>query len=211
MTDDDQAEVLSVRRDKGLNGLPSHASARKRDHVRDWAAREPDAGPRQPAMWAVSEAVSEAVYGQYPKGFVRWATRALGVQVSEIVHVCSGSLGRAGRCSIDIRPAAVPDVIADARALPLRDGSVRAVMIDPPYAVEYAKGLYGLEYPRPSHLLAEGARVVAPGGVVALLHFLVMSPPLGCTIERTWGVTTGCGYRIRAFTVYRKRHAELDL
>lgn len=84
------------------------------------------------------------------------------------------------------------------------------MLLDPPYSVEYARELYGTDYPRPSHLLAEAARVVRPGGCVGFLHFLVPKPgsPL-LTIERVWGVTQGCGYRIRAFTVLRRRSADL--
>lgn len=29
------------------------------------------------------------------------------------------------------------------------------------------------------------------------------------SIERVWGVTQGCGYRIRAFTVLQRRHPDL--
>ncbi len=89
-------------------------------------------------------------------------------------------------------------------------GHSRACFWTPPYSVEYARELYGTDYPRPSALLAEAARVCRPGGRVGFLHFLVPKPgsPL-LTIERIWGVTQGCGYRIRAFTVLQRRHADL--
>ena len=99
--------------------------------------------------------------------------------------------------------------MADATALPFDDGTFDAVAIDPPYSVEYAEMLYGTEYPRPSHLLAEAARVVVPGGRVSMLHFLVPASPPALDFETVYGVTTGVGYRIRALTVWRKRNADL--
>lgn len=76
--------------------------------------------------------------------------------------------------------------------------------------MEYAETLYGTGYPRPSHLLAEAARVLEPGGRVGFLHFLVPKPGSALlTIERIWGVSQGCGYRIRAFTVLRRRDPDL--
>jgi len=110
---------------------------------------------------------------------------------------------------VDIRAAAVPDVVADGRTLPFRDRVFDAVMIDPPYTTEYAADLYGTEYPRPSHLLSEAARVVKPCGRVGILHFLVPMPPPGCRLVDVRGVTTGCGYRIRAFTVFERGQDEL--
>jgi ubiquinone/menaquinone biosynthesis C-methylase UbiE len=85
------------------------------------------------------------------------------------------------------------------------------VLIDPPYSVEYAESLYGTDYPRPSHLLKEAARVVVPGGRVGILHFLVPFAPKGSGLEfvAVRGVTTGLGYRIRAWTLFARQQANL--
>jgi len=100
-------------------------------------------------------------------------------------------------------------LIADGTKLPFPDNAFGGVILDPPYSVEYAKDLYGVEYPRPSHLLSEAARVVKPCGKIGILHFLVPMPPKGCTVSGVTGVTQGCGYRIRAFTIYEKGQDEL--
>ena len=123
--------------------------------------------------------------------------------------MCSGGLPPGeGRLRLDIRHSVGPDVVADGCALPLADESVAAVMLDPPYTLEYADHLYETEYPRPAHLLAEAARVTQPGGGIAILHFMVPNPPKGTDLEGVYGVTTGCGYRIRAFSLYRRRGVE---
>lgn len=166
--------------------------------------------PGRAILWDATEAETfepEAVWGAYPQRFVQWACRAIGCPAHKILHVCSGALGPdVGGLRVDLRAAAEPDVMADGCALPFRDEAFAGVLLDPPYSVEYAETLYGTGYPRPSHLLAEAARVVRPGGRVGFLHFLVPKPGSELlSIERIWGVTQGCGYRIRAFTVLRRR------
>lgn len=176
-------------------------------------------GPRRPAVWAVVETQHSPVpvYGAYPKGFIPWALRMLGCDrcPAEVLHVCSGALTKEDvrdGTRVDLRPEASPDVVADGRALPFPAASWRGVLIDPPYSPEYARDLYGTEYPRPSHLLAEAARVVRFGGRIGILHFLVPSPPKGCEIVTVRGITQGCGYRIRALTIYvRVDQLDLDL
>lgn len=171
--------------------------------------------PRQPALWNhvhVPLPLPEPCYGRYPRGFLDWALSALAVPGHEVLHVCSGGMSRddaRGGTRVDLRAAAAPDVLADGRRLPFADASFGAVLIDPPYSVEYAQELYEVVYPRPSHLLAEAARVCGPGGAVCMLHFLVPLPPADCDLERVEGITQGLGYRIRAWTVYRKRRLGL--
>lgn len=172
----------------------------------------PVAEARRPALWASGDPFDAPapVFGAYPKGFVLQAARWLGAAPAEVLHVCSGMLTpEDGGFRVDLRAAARPTVRADGRALPFRDGVFSAVMIDPPYSVEYAADLYGTDYPRPSHLLAEAARVVRPGGRIGLLHFIVPFPPPGCRFVTVKGVTTGCGYRIRAFTILERAHDQL--
>jgi len=152
-----------------------------------------------------------AVFGQYPRGFIGKILPWLDCKRSEILHVCSGSLPPGEGIRVDIRPAAKPDILADGRALPIADGSVAAVMIDSPYTEQYAKDLYGVEYPLPAHLLREAARVVRPSGVIAFVHYLVPMPPDGCDFVKAFGLSTGFGFYMRAVTLFRKRQSELAL
>lgn len=210
MTSEDPGrEIIRTPNDKRAGAgaaMPRHAKVRAAA-LPAWnggrAARE----PRRPVIWAHVETIHgpEPIFGAYPARFIPWALRQLGVAAREVLHVCSGSLTRAdvgGGPRVDLRSAACPDLLADGRALPFPDDSFAAAMIDPPYSVEYADELYGTDYPRPSHLLREAARVVRPCGRIGFLHFLVPSPPPGARILRVVGVTQGCGYRIRAWTLY---------
>lgn len=154
-----------------------------------------------------------AVFGQFPYGFLDDVLRLqlLGdVQRQEVLHICSGTLGPRERWTVDMRLAARPSVVARGEALPFLAATFKAVTIDPPYTEEYARNLYRSEFPRPSHLLREAARVVKPGGRIGLLHIAVPITPAGCDFVTSYGVVPGPGFRIRAFTIYERRQAELS-
>lgn len=151
------------------------------------------------------------VFGQYPRGFIKKMLPWLNCQRSEVLHVCSGSLPRGEGTRVDINPAAQPDILADGRALPLPDGAVAAVMLDPPYTEQYARDLYGAEYPRPAHLLAEAARVVRPGGRIVFVHYIVPMPPPGCRLVRTFGLSMGFGFQGRMVSVWEREQQALPL
>ena len=141
--------------------------------------------------------------GGYPHGFLSHAYKTLRVNDPDrVLHICSGSMQRGVR--IDIRASAQPTVRADARRLPFRDSSFDAIMADPPYGADYADTLYGTrdDYPSPGLIAREAARVLRPGGFFGILHFLIPHAPL--QYVRSWGVMTGLGYAIRAWSVYHK-------
>lgn len=183
---------------------------------RESLRRSNGAPPKQPALWAMSYVAGvedpEPCYGRYPRGFLDRVLADLGVRAREVLHVCTGGMTHndaRGGVRVDLRAAARPDVVGDGRRLPFRSNTFAAVLLDPPYSVEYAESLYGVEYPRPSHLLAEASRVARPGGGIGILHYIVPMPPADCDMESVVGVTQGLGYRIRAWTVFRKRQRSL--
>lgn len=198
------------------NGLPS----RKRTTVRvagndakGWPAHS--LAPRPPAIMNLVEVLDDPedqpapVFGQYPKGLITKLLPLMRCDRREILHVCSGALRKGEGIRVDRRPEARPDILADGRALPLRDGSIAGVMLDPPYTEGYARDLYGIDYPRPSHLLAEAARVVRPCGRIAFVHFIVPNPPPRCRIVKVLGLTTGCGFQMRAVTIFEREQDSL--
>lgn len=177
------------RRDRVSQGLPRESRRRGKE-------------PRGPAVWNTHEVV---VFGQYPKGFVRWAARFMGVAEGDIAHICAGALSpESGRITVDNRLKVRPAVVADGRQLPFSDNCFEAVLIDPPYTALYSRDLYNGTYPRPSHLLREASRVVKPNGLVGMLHFLIPRPEASLTLERVKAISLGCGYQIRAFTLFRE-------
>lgn len=199
---DDGEDLRTPLGTRGSGGLPAHRAMRRGGN-----------GSR-PVLWSNHDVVHspEPVFGAFPKSFIPWALRLLNAPPKQVLHVCSGSMTSEHTCGgirVDIARRAAPDVIADGCALPFLSDSFRAVLLDPPYSKEYAETLYGTKYPKPSHLLAEAARVVKPGGRIAMLHFLVPHPPSGAKLIEVHGVTQGCGYRIRALTIFQKEASQL--
>jgi SAM-dependent methyltransferase len=151
------------------------------------------------------------VYGQYPRALIAKILPWLRCARHEILHVCSGSLPPGEGIRVDIRPEARPDVLADGRELPFADGSIVAALCDPPYSAHYARELYGVDYPRPSHLLREMARVVRPGGRIGIVHYITPKPAPGTRFVKAFGLSTGFDMPMRAIAVYERDQAELAL
>lgn len=172
---------------------------------------------KPPGHWKSNEEADAdgfRVFGRYPGGFLSHVLklRLLGdVTRDSILHVCSGTLSDSEKWTVDIRAEARPKVRASGTALPFCDSSFPAVMMDPPYSDEYARNLYRVENPRPSWLLKEAARVVVPGGRIGILHVAVPFSPPDCDLVKVYGVSTGVGFRIRAFTVYEKLQRSLPM
>ena len=173
-------------------------------------------GAGHPVLFGFSPALQFVDFpdgGGYPLGFLEKAYSTLGVtDPSKVLHLCSGSM-RVG-VRVDIRPEMQPTVVADCTKLPFPDNTFQWVMADPPYAESYAHHLYDTKdkYPRPGSILREAARVLVPGGRVGILHFLVPMVRKPMRIVNVWGVTTGGGYAIRAWSVFEKEaQSELDL
>jgi hypothetical protein len=171
-------------------------------------------GPRPPPLLSLHQDLADElapapVYGQYPRGLLKKLLPWMRCARHEILHVCSGSLRPGEGIRVDIRPEAHPDILADGRNLPLAAASVAAVMIDPPYNREYAKSLYGVDYPRPSHLLREAARVVRPSGRIALVHYITPKPVRGTRIVRVFGLSTGFDMPMRSVAIYERDQVAL--
>jgi SAM-dependent methyltransferase len=191
---------------------------KRRTRTRDERAAQRGSAPipKPPLMFVLHDDINpepgpQPIYGQYPRGFIESMLPWLRCARREVLHVCSGALPRGEGIRVDIRPEAMPDFISDGRALPFADGSIAGAMCDPPYCEEYAQSLYGVEYPRPSHLLTEVARVVRPGGRIVFVHYIVPQPVPGTRVVAIRGMSTGFNMPMRAVSIYERDQAELAL
>ena len=146
--------------------------------------------------------------GGYPIGFLEWALETMRcADYSKVLHVCSGSVISGVR--VDIRREMNPSVVADAINLPFENESFDFILSDPPYSEDYASNLYktGNRYPSPSAILQEAERVLRPNGLIGLLHFQVPMSRKPMRLLKVYGVTTGAGYAIRAWSLFQKMSA----
>lgn len=166
-------------------------------------------GKGHPIMFGFKEAEHFGDFpegGGYPKSFLKYAYATLGVtDPKHVLHLCSGSMTVGVR--IDIRPETNPTVVSNCVSTPFADESFSWIMADPPYAESYAENLYGTGsvYPKPGEILREATRLLKPGGRVGLLHFLVPMSRKPLRLVGVWGITTGAGYAIRAWSVFEKK------
>lgn len=177
--------------------------------------------PRRPAICFLYEDLAELaelegdgpeqVFGMYPRSFIPKILPWLRCGRRQVVHVCSGGLPPGEGIRVDIRPEARPDILADGRHLPFEDGSVDALLIDPPYTEHYARDLYGVSYPRPAHLLREAARVVKPQGRIGFVHYITPNPPPMTRVVKVFGLSTGFGFPMRAVTIFEREQHSLPL
>jgi len=204
-----------VPRTRGLTQNRPHLGRVAKGDGTSWPSHSVGVGmpPRRPALCMLYEDLGDMepqpIFGMYPSALIRKILPWLKCSRAEVLHVCSGGLPRGEGIRVDVRFEARPDVLADGRALPIRDSSVAAVMIDPPYTEHYAAELYGTAYPRPSRLLVEAARVVRPNGRIVFVHYITPNPPRGVAFVKAFALSVGFGYPMRALSIYERHQPSL--
>ncbi len=159
-------------------------------------------------------------YGAYLGGFPERARALLGTTVHDpVLHVCGGmakhypykrGFGR-NDATLDIDPMVEPDYLQDARdPWPIsphwQQSCWRGILIDPPYseadAEHYTAG--AAAYPSPNLLLKRAFEVLAPGGRVGIIHYILPKAPPGAIFVACVGVCCGFNNRIRCYSVFEK-------
>jgi SAM-dependent methyltransferase len=147
------------------------------------------------------------LHGQYPPGFLKRAL-ALFPEAVDIVQVPSGTVTGPG-ITIDAMKDAVrvPQIQAQADALPLPDESADLILSDPPYThADSAK--YGCKPFPMGGFMKEAHRILRPGGHLGMLHVYYPSYH-----RKDWdligliAVVTGFCRATRMFSILERRVA----
>jgi len=152
-------------------------------------------------LWACGRS-SGKYWGTWPPGLI-WRVKALWYHGGRILEPFGGVAHI--DISTDLNRDLNPTVLADAHRLPFRDNTFSLVLMDPPYSQEYEK-LYHSPRVHLVKAIHESMRVLKPGGILALLHFLCPKNPSIGPFRRIAliGITCGVNHRIRALSVWRK-------
>ena len=149
--------------------------------------------------------------GLYPYGYKEALEELFGSchQSGEEIEVCSGEVGANSKLvTVDINPERNPTCVLDGQYLPEEwKNRFDRWNCDPPYSEHAAKRMYGTDMPSVTKLLAEGARVTRPGGLLfLLLGTKNMQWHPKSTIRIGWlGITIVPNQEVRTIHCYLKR------
>lgn len=157
--------------------------------------------------WLCGSPPNTGQYQRYPGRFLYNLRRTYPQLVADdTLHMFSGS-SEFG-VTTDFREETGADIIAPFDAIPRPDGSFGAVLADPPYA-DHWQGQWHGGLPKPKHILREAARLTKPGGLIGILHIIIVPAYKECGVERValHPVLTGPNNAIRVFNVFRKKES----
>jgi hypothetical protein len=143
-------------------------------------------------------------YQRWPGRFIFNVRRDYPEMLADDALVMFAGSSRWGTTT-DFRPETGADIIAPYATLPLPDASFGAVIADPPYA-DHWQGQWHGDLPKPKHILLEAARLVRPGGLIGILHIIVIPAYREAGVERIalHPVLAGPNNAIRVFNVFRR-------
>ena len=128
----------------------------------------------------------------------------------KILNMFSGSL--TWEDTTDMRPESNATIIAPYNDLPIDDGVYDLVVADPSYADFFHRqwSQNPSDHPIPKHILIEAARVTKPGGLIAILHIILIRAWKEANVKRIaiHPVFAGENNVIRALNVFRKKEVE---
>lgn len=154
--------------------------------------------------WLCGPPPANGQFQRYPQRFLFNLRRTYPEMVGEnALHMFAGSADFG--VTTDFRPESGANIIAAFDAIPFGAGSFDAVIADPPYA-DHWQGQWHGGLPKPKHILREAARLVKPGGLIGILHIIIIPAYKEFGVERValHPVLTGPNNAIRVFNVFRR-------
>lgn len=156
--------------------------------------------------WLCGSPPATGQFQRYPGRFMFNVKRTYPVMLESLaLHMFSGSGSGYPSVTTDIREETGADIIAPFDAIPRFDESYDAVLADPPYA-DHWQGQWHGALPKPKHILKEAARLTRHGGLIGILHIIVIPAYKELHVERIalHPVLAGPNNAIRVFNVFRK-------
>jgi len=105
----------------------------------------------------------------------------------------------------DFRKETGADIVAPFDCIPLKDCSMNNIIADPPYADHYQNEWHG-DLPKPKHILKEASRIVKDGGLIGILHIIIIPAYKELNVKRIGlhPILAGPNNAVRVFNVFKK-------
>lgn len=157
-------------------------------------------------MWRTGPPPAKRQFQRYPGRFWFNFKKHYPIEGKEILHMFSGSMEWGD--TTDIRPESGAKIVAPYEELPIPDNTYDMVIADPPYNHGFASEwtTHSKDLPVPKRILIEAARVTRPGGLIAILHIIVIPAYKVANVKRIalHGIICGPNNAIRVLNVFRK-------
>lgn len=154
--------------------------------------------------WLCGPPPAKGQYQRYPSRFMFNLKKYYPEFINDrTLHMFSGASDFG--ITTDYRPETGADYVCDFRHVPLPDHSLPNILADPPYA-DHWQGQWHGELPKPKHILYEASRIVESGGLIGILHIIIIPAYKEFEVERIGlhPILTGPNNAIRVFNVFRR-------
>ncbi len=155
--------------------------------------------------WPCGSPPSSGQRQRYPGRFLYFLKKYYPSDGKRVLHMFSGSMPAEWGDTTDIREETGAMIVAPYDKLPLLNGTYDMVIADPPYANHYANEWHE-DLPKPKRILHEAARVTKPGGLILLLHIIIVPAYKTAHVRRValHPILTGPNNAIRVLNVFQR-------
>ena len=156
-------------------------------------------------MWKCGPPLATGQKQRYPDRFWFFFKKNYPIPI-KVLHMFSGSIEWGD--TTDLRSDSGAKIIAPYNDLPIPDNTYDLVIADPPYTCGFSNEwtTHPKDLPKPKLILGEAARVVKYGGLIAILHVIVIPAYKIYNVRRIGlhGILCGPNNAIRVLNVFEK-------
>lgn len=156
--------------------------------------------------WLCGPPPANGQYQRFPSRFLYNLKMKYPFDGEKVLQMFAGSSDIGD--TTDIRPETGAKIVAPYDALPIQDGTYDRVLADPPYTVGFSQEWVSSldDVPKPKRILREAARVTRSGGLIFILHVIVIPAYKEFDVQRIalHPILCGPNNAIRVLNVFRK-------
>lgn len=160
------------------------------------------------STWLCGPPPAKGQYQRYPGRFIYNLKNIYLKDGMHILEMFSGSSDLGG-VTTDLREETGCDIACPFNDIPLPNNTFDLVLADPPYNIGFANvwTTHKEDLPKPKHILREASRLTKPGGLILILHVIIIPAYKAFRVSRIalHPILTGPNNAIRVLNVFRKQ------